>query len=205
VPSFVGPELALLLGLELMGSEAVPVPIGSGAAALDREDVDLLLLRGASLTQGSPRERASRGWGHAFSLGMVSGDGRLARDPAFMEVPTVSELIERAQADRGSTDRAGTDRMAALSIALRSAAAAATLDVALVLPLLAPAAVVAWWRQGCTALASAPDVQEEAARSLTHMVEAGSMAASMTMITTEPPVLLELRRWLAERHQWRPG
>ncbi len=37
------------------------------------------------------------------------------------------------------------------------------------------------------------------------MIESGVVAASMGAITADPSVLLELRRWMVERHQWRPG
>lgn len=200
VESLVGPDLAALLALDLMGIDATPVPVGPGAPTpLDRADVDVVLLRGAGLRQ-SAHELAARRWTHKFSLGVVGAEGRIGRDPAFSSVPTAFELV-----DRGIAERGGAGHTNELLSAFRSVAAAATLEIALVLPLLAPAAVVAWWRQGCTTLASVPEIQEEAARTFMRPVEAGHMAASMALITAEPAALLELRRWLAERHQWRPG
>ena len=193
VDTFAGPELAALLALELLGYDAVAV--ADGPAPFDREDIDLVMLRGAGLKHAAP-ELAARRWTTAFSLGTVAAEGRLARDPAFPDAPTA---LERVVVDRG------VGRPKELVAALRAVCAAATLDVALVLPLLAPAAIVAWWRQGCTGLASAPEVQDEAAHTAVHPIDAGIMAASMGSIAADPAALLELRRWLADRHQYRPG
>ncbi len=203
VQTLVGPELAVLLALELMGIEAVAVPVGAGAAtSFDRPDIDLVVLRGPELKQLAP-ELAARRWTHAFTLGMIGADGRVVRNPAMADAPTALELIDRDAAV--PPGRAGLERFSELSSALRAVTAAAMLDFALVVPLLAPAAVVAWWRQGCIGLASAPELQEAATKRLVRPAETGAVVASMSAITADPTALLELRRWLEERHHWRPA
>jgi hypothetical protein len=195
VQNIVGPELAALLALDLMGIPVVPIAVApTNLMPFDQSDIDLVLLRGPTLKQDVPRLLARR-WRLSFGLGMVDTDGQVARDPAFPQVPTAYELIEPSK----------TNQAADLLAALRSVAAAAALDLALVLPLLTPAAAVAWWRQGCSSLASVPDIQAEARRSLVRPIEAGLMAANVARITAEPSVLLALRRWLGERHHWHPG
>lgn len=194
VPNLIGPELAALLALELIGIPAIAVPVDPATPLTERNDIDLILLRGASLKQDAAALPAQH-WTVQFTLGVIREDGSVARDPAFANIPTLYELV----------DHSNIERPAELVAALRAVGAAAGLDVGLVLPLLSPASAVAWWRRGCTTLTSAPNVQAEAARTLVRPMEAGPMAASVARITTETSVLLALRRWLADRHQWRPG
>lgn len=193
--SVVGPELAALLALDLMGLEVVPVRADLvGGRPLDGDDVDVALLRGGDLGSEA-MGLASRGWELALGFGAIGADGELSRDPSLPDLPIAQELIGR--------DR--TERMADLSAALRAVTAAMKLDLALVLPQLSPAALVAWWRRGCGGLSGASVVQSEASRSLVRPIGPGSTAANVSSISVDAPVLLELRRWLAERYQWRPG
>ena len=195
VHSVVGPELAALLALYLMGIDVEPVRLDpANDRPFAHRGIDLLFLRGASLRDDAAALPAN-GWLPAFGFGMTAADGQLVRDPMFPNLPIAQELITRPRRDNHR----------ALAAALPAVATAATLDIALVLPQPSPAAVVAWWRQGCTALATAPAVQTEAARSLCRPIGAGAIAANVATITVDPAVLLELRHWLAERYRWRPS
>ena len=193
--SVVGPELAALLALDLMGLEVVPVRADlAGARPIEWTDVDIVLLRGADLRSGIA-DLASHGWALALGFGTIGANGELSRDPSLPDVPIAQELIGGGPAER----------VAELSAALRAVTAAMKLDLALVLPQLSPAALVAWWRSGCGGLSGAPAVQAEAVRSLVRPIGPGSAAANVSSISVDAPVLLELRRWLAERYQWRPS
>lgn len=193
--SVVGPELAVLLALDLMGIEVVPVHTDlTGARLLQRNDIDIVLLRGADLRR-LRAGLASSGWAPALGFGRIGADGGISRDPLLPALPTAQELVRTSRADHA----------AELAIALRAVTAAMTLDFALVLPQLSPAALVAWWRRGCDGLAGAAEVQAEAARTSVRPVGPGRAAATVSSITVDAPVLLELRRWLAQRYRWRPS
>ena len=194
VQSIVGPELAALLALDLLGVPVSPMSIGPETPGVAmRSDINAVFLRGPAL-RSQAEALTSAGWTLAFGLGTMAPDGAVVRGPVFPDLPTPQELISRAHRPAPP----------ALVDALRAVCAAAQLDHALVLPQLSPAAIVAWWRRGCGALAQTPDVQAEAARTLVRPISPQSAGASTATIAVDAPVLLELRRWLAERHQWRP-
>ncbi len=195
VHSVAGPELTGLLALHALGREIEPVPLDPALGVpLARPDLDLLFLRGTDL-RARQAPLAQRGWSPVFGSGAITAEGSPVRDPSYPELPTFWELI--GQEGRNS----GPELMAALG----AVSAAATLDVSLVLPQQTPAALVAWWRQGCAALASAPEVQAQAARSAVRPIGAGVIAAHMQRITVDASVMLELRRWLADRYHWQPS
>lgn len=194
VHSIVGPELTALLALDLTGCQVTPVGVDQpDANLLGRSDLDIMFLRGAAL-QDEARLLAARGWSLVLSFGTIGPNGEVARDPSYSNLPIPQELIA------GSRGVVKTE----LALALRAVTAAMKLDLALVLPELSPAAVVAWWRRGCGALAAAAEVQTEALRTQVRPIGSGAAAATVSSITVDAPVLLALRRWLAERHQWRP-
>jgi hypothetical protein len=194
VNSVTGPELAALLALDLMGVDVVPIMLEkAGAPPWSRPDVDAVFLQGAGLVAQSDH-LAARGWRLMLGFGALNGKGELVRDPAFPELPVAQELIVRPRQDAPLE----------LIAALRAVSAAVQLDVALVLPQLSPAAVVAWWRRGCGAMTQSPEVQAEATRNVTRPIGPQLAGGSTAAITVDVPVLLELRRWLAERYRWRP-
>lgn len=173
-PGLIGPELAGLLALDLMGVGAVPVaPAVTLAEVLARPDIDAVFLAGGGLRSTAPLQAAG--------MQPVLGFG----ETPFPGLLTASEAV--ANAEPG------------LAAALRAVTAAALMDVALVLPQLSPASAVALWRRGCATLAQAQSVQTEAARTGTRPT-----AAPLT-IAADVPTLLDLRRWLAARHGWRPA
>ncbi len=188
VRSVVGPDLAGMLALDLAGLEVVPVAVtGSGPRLLERPDLDVVLLRGTELH--SPA--LPPGWRLAASFGSPGPNGELVPDPSLPDLPILKPRAQR-------------DRPAELALALNAVVAAAKLDVALVLPRSSPAAVVAWWRRSCTLLATAADVQSEATRTSVQPLGSGHASACLEAIVVDPPVLLELRRWLSDRYKWRP-
>ncbi|MDT7951949.1 MAG: hypothetical protein RQ966_10645 [Acetobacteraceae bacterium] len=184
VRSVAGPELEALLALELMGIEAVPAPARPDNA-LARADVDAVYLRGAALRDS--QALLSQGWRPAFALSR-------ARNGGFANVPLASELF-------GGLPPSDTN----LLPAYRAVAAASALEVALVLPLVAPATVLAWWRRGCNSLDDTASVRDAAAAAIVHQADAGQVAAQLASVTLETSAMLSLRRWLADRYNFRPS
>ena len=155
-----GPELAALLGLELMGIEPVPA-FGLHDAALSLRAlqgyvVDAVFLTGPSVA-ALLAEAAAAGAAPLFTLG-VPAEGGMQRDPLLPLLPTVPELVAALR---------GGPPGGALAGAWRAAAAAAQMEFTLVLPPLTPAALVAPWRRaGAEAQpgAAAPHAGRAAAR-----------------------------------------
>ena len=189
-----GPELPALLGLSLLGIRAVPVfglaEAADAASALHGGRVDAILLAGGNVPDRADALVAS-GLQPIFSLGTGSGD---ARDPALPGMPTLPELL-----------RASPGGSPALLDAWRATAAAARLHVALVLPQLTPASLVALWRGACrTAAQDSASTQAAGRAQLTILPAPDCVAALATMVAGEN-TLLALRRWLASRTDWRPA
>lgn len=185
VQSVAGPELEALLALELMGIEPVPVP-ATATDALRRGDVDAVYLRGATL-QLLPGGLAADGWRPALTLPR-------AYPRTISDVPPASELFLPSRlADKN------------LAAAFRAVTAAASLDVALVLPAVAPAAVLAWWRRGCDQLDDETEVREAAAVAALRQADAGQLAAQLAGVTLDTSAMLSLRTILSDRYHFRPS
>jgi hypothetical protein len=191
----VGPDLAALLALALLGIDAMPLfnlqDPDAATAALDSGAVDAVFLRG----ENAPRRvlaLASSGVTPVFSLGVPDESGAFARDPLFLETPTVPELL-RAR---------GAAPAPALFAAWRATAAAAQMDFSVVLPQLAPAAIVSLWRRAAAQSVSAPELQAAATDGVRAVA---APASNMPIIAADADALVELRRWLASRFNWQPA
>lgn len=189
VQSVSGPELQALLALDLMGIEVLPVPIlvpMSAPNALRHADIDAVYLRGPAMRQ-PPGALAGQGWRPAFTLSH-------ARHPAAPDVPAAHELFLPSRlADQN------------LIAAFRAVTAAASLDVALVLPAVAPATVLAWWRRGCDQLNDEGEVRDAAAAALLRQADAGQVAAALSSVALDTGAMLALRTLLADRYHFRPS
>ncbi len=195
VSNVVGPVLAALLALDLMGIDVVPVPLTpNGALPVNDPNVDAVFLHGATARNATALLNAS-GMSLALGFGALSPTGEITRDRSFPELPTAFEMIARTR----------PKSQPELVSALHAVTAAVQLELALILPLMSPASVVAWWRQACGALAQSPDLQAEAARMGTRPASSGGAEVSTAAIVADVPVLLELRQWLSARYQWRPA
>lgn len=179
-----GHDLPGLLAVELLGAEVVPV-FGAGADAVLRGEADAMLLRGRGVMP-VVQACAEAGAPPVLALGSQDDLAPPRRDPAFAHLPHLSELM-RAEAAGPLFD------------AWRVAATAAQLDTALALPKLTPAAMIALWRRACAQAATAPELQQEAARLGLRTLATPSAAT----VTADAAALLELRRWLAVRFDWR--
>lgn len=191
-----GPELAALLGIELMGLRMVPVAgiAGSAAcrAALAAGHVDAVFVHGPTLTQQLV-ELALVGAAPLFSLGAPDATDGLARHPLLPNVPTLPEL---AASMRGGA------LTGPLFAAWQAVAAAAQIEFAVVLPQLTPAALVALWRRAGLEAASSAELQ--AALADVRAVGAPAASAVTAPVAASAAALIELRRWLAHRLNWQP-
>jgi hypothetical protein len=190
-----GPDLAALLGLDLLRIEAVPSfhidNFPAARAALAAHSVDAVFLHGENV----PREAgllAQGGLQPLFALGVPDESGGTARDPLFADVPTLTELLLGVPGGGGGL----------LHTAWRAAAAAAQLDFALVLPQMTPAAMVALWRRAGAGAVASPEFQPEFSEGVRATV---APAATTASLATDAPAMLELRRWLADRYGWQPS
>jgi len=176
-----GPALPALLALDMLGIEVTP-------SADSAADAVFLCGQGARAAA-----TAQHGMVPVLTLGTLDPTGAWLRDPAFPAVPTAMEAASRYSPPP------------ALLAALRAAAAATVLDVALVLPRLSPANRVAIWRRACAEASATTDLMAEAASLGVRAAPVPATAALMASIAADVPTLLALRNWLDTRWGWRPS
>ena len=194
----VSVDLAALLALDLLGVPLEPVfGLADSAAARNafaKGEVDAVFLHGQHVPD-QVNALAAVGAQTWFTLGSLDEAGRPLRDPVFTDVPHFKGLL---------TMRLGRAPNGALFDAWCAVAAAAQLDFGLVLQQLTPAGMVALWRRaGADAVASLG--LQVTSTALNVRLLAGSEATASTSATAaSAATLTELRRWLANRFNWRP-
>ena len=188
------PTLALpaQLGLYLLGLEAVRlVPVEDAVAAVQRGDADLAYVRGP---RTAARMAQARGLVPMFTFGSPDQNNNLLRDPFLPGVSTLPELLE---------SHSGRLIPKALLIGWHATAAAARLEMALLLPWLTPPGSVAWWREACGDI-SMPQQQDAA-----HP-ELGAVGSRLwrndpnanfgiTPIVVDSTTSLALHRWMVDQ------
>ena len=192
-----GADLPAMLALDLLDAAWSPVfglSDSTAATALAQGQVDAVCLRGRRVPELAPALAAS-GAQPLCSFGVVDDAGHRLRDPAFPDVPTVSELLAAHGGGRGEP---------ALRRAWSATAAASDLDVAMVLPQLAPAAIVALWRRA-TQVACSGAVQAQASALGVRPLCALDANASTAAVVADAPAQLALRGWMAKRLDYRPS
>lgn len=188
-----GPELPGLLGLDLLDVEWVPVfglSSQAAATALARQEVDAVCLNGRHVAD-AVAQLATADAMPLFSFGSVDASGLRQRNVALPAVPTLEELLAGRTAQQG------------LVTAWRATAAAAELDVALVLPHLTPAAMVALWRRACAQAVGSDALQTQANAAGVRAMPAPAATANIAAILADGPTQIELRRWLAAKVDYR--
>jgi len=192
-----GPELAALVGLDLLGLRTDPMfgfPEEADAEqALLAHEADIAFLSGPD----APRrlERLTRaGLVPLFALGVPGADNAVLRDPVLRDVPTLPELVSRLR---------GAPPAGPLYDAWRAVSVSAQLTFLLALPPLTPAALVSLWRQaGTHAAATVPPAEATGPRLLASPETAAFIAP---MAAAHTAALLELRHWLSARLGWQPA
>jgi hypothetical protein len=187
-------SIPALLGMSLLGRETRlvseaqdPLPILRAGTA------DIALLHGPNAVEQALLGRAE-GAVPLFSLGVTDEQGNLIRDPLLPEIPTLIELLPGSARPTPTT---------AQMAAWRAAASATQVEFALVLPWLTPASAVARWRAALlpispTSRATSQGDNAPWPRSAGEMrihVDP-STNFGLSMISTDAPTLLELRRWI---------
>ncbi len=195
--TLTGAELPALLGLSMLSLEPSPVfglaePPDAEAALLAGR-VDAIFLGGHDVPQRL-RRLGRLGFAPVFSLG-GSDDDSLVADPALDGVPAFAERFRR---------QVGRVPSGPLFAAWRAIAAAARLDVALVLPPLAPPSLVARWRSACESAVSDLGLVSATRTAQVDAVSAPGCVQALARINADETAQLSLRRWIAARPEWRP-
>ncbi len=194
----VGQDLPALLGCDLLGARIEPVfGLTDPAArrnAFARNVVDAVFLRGDNVPD-QLAGMAAAGAQPLFALDAFDAARNPVRDPAFPAVPILSELAAAGSASRPDGP---------LYHAWCASAAASRLEFGLVLPQLTHAAMVALWRRAAADAAAAPGVQTLAASLGVRPLAGVAALAGIATTAVDSAALLELRRWLAKRFNWRP-
>lgn len=191
-----GPDPAGLLALALLGGVPWPVAgLGPAAAeaALLRGALDAVLLTGEGVPVRAAR-LAAHGLRPVASFGALGPDGVMGRDPAFPEVPQVTEL---ASALRGHPPAGPLFR------AWQGCAAAAQLTFGLELSALTPAGLVALWRRAGSAAMQEPNLAAALAAGGLRPLTGPAALANARTLAVDVPALLALRQWLSTRKNWR--
>ena len=193
--SATGPDLPAMLALDLLGANWQPVfGLNEAAAqvALAQGSVDAVCLHGRRVLDMSYALRAA-GAPPIFTFGVLDETGQPQRDPAFVDVPDAAELMPF---------RVAMDER--LRAAWRATIAAGQLEVALVLPQLTPAAMVALWRRACAQAVGSAPVQAQTVSVGVRALPVPWATTSTAAVTADGPSLLALRHWLATRLEYRP-
>ena len=197
--SLVGPELAALLGVDLLGAQPVPVAglmdTASVRASLTKGSIDAALLRGPKLADDLAA-MTGQGMQPIFALGILNEGGNAIRDPRFPDLPEFSELLAASRPQSASGP---------LFDGWQAIAAAARLEFAVVLPQLTPAAMVAKWRRVGSEAAATAALENQGAEQMVRIHGGAPGAVDVSAIVAESGALLEIRRWLGTRLDWHPS
>lgn len=196
------PESADLAGLLLLARLGVPMAPVFGlrgedvkAHAFATGEADAVLVTGENVPATTALLTAE-GAAPVCSLGAVDESGRIMRDPAFPNLPEVSELAAMRGADFLSP---------ALDAAFRAAAAAALLDFVLVLPHLTAPAAIALWREVGAGAITTPAMESAAYASSIRLGAGPTAEAALAPLALGADALLALQSWLAAHFNWHPA
>lgn len=180
-----GIEMAVVLGLELLG--LMPIPVAgvvdqaSAEAAFAQHSVDLLLLRGPAIAATLATSEVRP----LCVLGMPDAQAGLGRDPSLLDLPHLGELLNGAPNTQ-------------LANAWRAAAVAAQTVFTLMLPQLTATALVLRWRHAVEQAIVTPELLAMATAQATRL-QANPDAIGATI--TAPEAASALRAWFAERQR----
>jgi hypothetical protein len=194
----IGPDLPALLALDLLGTNFTAVfGLGEPAQALEalRDGaVDLIFVHGEDVPERT-RALAAAGAAPLFSFGAVNAAGQPTRDPLMPDVPSLEEV---------SLSLFGHPPRGKLLGAWKAAAAATTLDYALVLPALTPPDIVGLWRSMSATMAASPAVHALAEATSVRIETTPNADSGTIAVAASAATLLTLRGWLASRFGWDP-
>jgi len=190
-------DLPAVLGMHLLTPRMEPVfglaEPAEAQAAFSQGAVDAVLLRGHRVPEQFAAIVAA-GALPLFTLGALDNSGLVVRDPQFPDVPHFAELY---------TARTGQRPTGPLCDAWGATAAATQLEFGLVLPQLTPASMVALWRRASMDAVAVLGVQAAAATVSVRTLTGPVATANTSALAANAPALVELRRWLAGRLNWK--
>lgn len=189
-----GLELPTMLALTILSMRVIPISGFGGTeaaiGALRRGEVDVVQL---------PADSA-----HPDLLQGLAADGF---EPLFAITPTADPSVSIAQdfTTRYEALR-GHAPTPPLYPAFKATAAAACVDMALVLPMLTPPAQAARWRHAATLAAAQPEATAMAKNDGGRLIAGADDASVYAALAPDLSAILALRRWLAEHGpSWRVG
>jgi hypothetical protein len=192
----LGPELAALLALDLLGVPVVPV-YGMGdpqslSDGLRRRVIDLAFLSGAKIKDALTLSAAA-GAVPLFSTGAQGCEGPATRDPLLPDVPS---FVEAAAAH--AIDVSGKPGFAAYGAA---AAAAGTCFMA-VLPALVRAETVAVWRRGAQITTDSLSVSSVSVPQGVRFLTDACAGSHFSQMAGSSGMLAMLRTTVQQRYGW---
>ncbi len=193
----IGPELAALIALDLLGVPARlvfgPQTETSLIDGLRRGSLDLAFLSGPKLRETLARAEAA-GARPVFSTGAQGCEGPAVRDPQVPAVPTFLELASMMTVTIPDDERYA---------AYEAAAAAAAVCFMAVLSDLVQPATLAEWRRGTDLITDSLSVSAVAVPQGVRLLT-GSCAGSFVVRTgRSAPAVNSLRQTLRRRYGWR--
>jgi hypothetical protein len=185
-----GPELPALLALDLLGIKATPVfglnDAGGAQEAFMAGQVDAVLLH-----DNHPMQNRMTFLAGATPLMVLDSDQNTSSRQA---VPSAGRLLAERNA-----------MASPLFSAWQSTMMAVALDMALVLPRLTPAAIVAQWRRAIGEAAASLPVRLLATETGVQVRANAQASQSLSPLLADATTRLALLRWLELRFKWRPG
>lgn len=195
-------EMPVLLGLKMLGLKIRPVfgmeSRGAGRLAFERGEAGIDFQTSSAFI-GSVKPLVDGGKAvPLFSLGVVSADGNVSRDPSFPDLPTFVEFYE--QATGAKPEGEAFEAWRALMLAGFS------LQKMVVLPKDAPAEVIAAYGDAARAIVEAPDFRQRAGDELgvyEQLVGPAADEALKEALTLDQGIRDFLTKWLAEDYNVR--
>jgi hypothetical protein len=198
----MGPQpdaaLTAMLGLDLLGIPATPVPVHGdpieharkGGGRTDKANAVFVHGPEAGL-HAAPLLQA--GFRPALSTARSGANGAAAAIPGLAAPYFLASLADQ---------HAASDPLVR---AWHAMAAATSLCALLVVPRLTPAAALGAWRQGVAASLRDGDAASGAAWETLHLAAGEAVSSTLSPMQQDESVQLALRRWLATRLNWQAG
>jgi hypothetical protein len=176
--------LSAQLGLHILGRNVTSiVTSGDPIRALAEGRADLAFLVGQD-TKHRAFEAIALGMKPVFTLGSLDTANQIIRDPNLPNLPTLLDVLADHQITADP----------ALLAAWRCLSAASRLEVAVLLPWLTPADLVAWWRMAVQEI-QLRNLLGEAERVVWHTDPTDNFG--LTAMIADTQASLALHRWLA--------
>jgi hypothetical protein len=188
------PAQTALMALDLLEIDAVAVPPALDPLVAVRDGTaDAVFVRGSDIP-GQVGALTEAGLTPAFTAGLPIQRAEPSGGDPLRGVPNLLSLLTPGQ-------RTGDPRVTAW----RAIAAASAIDLVLALPRLSTASSVANWRRACRASLADSAIDRQIDSRTLLLLSDQEIAMAMQLVRADAPAQLTLRRWLADRLNWRPA